>query len=114
MEGERQRDRQEGEKSDRGERTARGGREEVRMEKLKWLSRSLFSSLLVILVFYPLFLPLVSTLFFLFYPLLPFIVSSLHLFVFIPAVKSDGNQAQEGQKAETKERYSVAVNLKIP
>lgn len=51
--GGRWRDGEGGEESDGGERTAGGGR----AEKLKWLSRSLFPSLLVTLVFYLSVLP---------------------------------------------------------
>lgn len=49
-EGGRWRDEEEGEKSGRGERTAGGGRKEVKVEKLKWPSGSRFPSSLVTLV----------------------------------------------------------------
>lgn len=77
-------------KRQQGEGGREGGRQEVRIEKLKWLSRTLFPP--------PRSLPSSFIL-----PLLPVIEQSLHLPVFIPAAESNRGRAQEGRKERTKE-----------
>ena len=72
-----------------GEGGREGGRQEVRIEKLKWLSRTLFPP--------PRSLPSSFIL-----PLLPVIVQSLHLPVCVPAAESNRGQAQEGRTEDVK------------